>query len=87
MVEVGTRSLPIKVQPKKKPNQKKNSTVSDRELNSLSITVEFFGPIVPTSKYLFVVAFPNVLKIVPHGHLSKSAVFDRFSHISRTLGL
>jgi hypothetical protein len=46
--------------------------------------------IVPTSKYLFIVAFPNVIlrfDIGPHGLLSESAVFDRFSHISRTLGL
>ena len=42
----------------------------------------------PTSKYLSIVAFPNFfLKIVGHGHLSKSAVFDRFSHIWRALGL
>jgi len=43
--------------------------------------------IVPTSKYLFIVAFPKCLEIVGHGHLSESAVFDRFSHIWRTLGL
>ena len=28
-----------------------------------------------------------MFEIVGHGHLSKSAVFDRFSHIWRTLGL
>ena len=41
MVEVGTWSLPVKVHPEKKP-QWKNSTVSDREFQSLSRTVEFF---------------------------------------------
>ena len=41
MVEVGTWSLLTKVTPKKNRNQK-NSTVSDREFDSLSDTVEFF---------------------------------------------
>ena len=43
MVEVATLSLPVKVHPEKNRNQKKNSTVIDREFDSLSITVEFFG--------------------------------------------
>jgi hypothetical protein len=43
MVEVGTWSLLFKSsQPKKNSNQK-NSTVSDREFDPLSLTVEFFG--------------------------------------------
>jgi hypothetical protein len=41
MVEAGTGSLPTKIPPKKNSNQK-NSTVSDREFDSLSLTVEFF---------------------------------------------
>jgi hypothetical protein len=42
MVEAGTGSLPAKVHPEKKTAIKKNSTVIDREFDSLSITVEFF---------------------------------------------
>jgi hypothetical protein len=42
MVEAGTWSLQVKVHPEKKPQSKKNSTVIDREFDSLSITVEFF---------------------------------------------
>jgi hypothetical protein len=42
MVEVGTLSLFAKVHPEKKPQSKKNSTVSDREFDSLSLTIEFF---------------------------------------------
>jgi hypothetical protein len=42
MVEAGTGSLPAKVHPEKKPQSKKNSTVIDREFDSLSATVEFF---------------------------------------------
>jgi hypothetical protein len=41
MVEAGTWSLPVKVHPKKTAI-KNNSTVSDREFDSLSLTVEFF---------------------------------------------
>ena len=41
MVEVGTWSLHVKSAPRKK-NPIKNSTVIDRESDSLSITVEFF---------------------------------------------
>jgi hypothetical protein len=41
MVEVGTLSLPAKGHPEKNRNQK-YSTVSDREFDSLSDTVEFF---------------------------------------------
>ena len=41
MVEAGDWSLPVKVHPEKKP-QSKNSTVIDREFDSLSITIEFF---------------------------------------------
>jgi hypothetical protein len=41
MVEVGTWSLLTKVTPKKNRNRK-NSTVYDREFDSLSDTVEFF---------------------------------------------
>jgi hypothetical protein len=43
MVEVATWSLPVKVHPGKKTAFKKNSTVIDRELDLVSITVEFFG--------------------------------------------
>jgi hypothetical protein len=43
MVEVATWSLPVKVHPEKKLQSKKNSTVIDREFDSVSITVEFFG--------------------------------------------
>jgi hypothetical protein len=42
MVEVSTWDLE-KVPPEKKPQSKKNSTVIDREFDSLPITVEFFG--------------------------------------------
>jgi hypothetical protein len=42
MVEAGTGSLPTKIHPEKKPQFKKNSTVSDWEFDSLSLTVEFF---------------------------------------------
>jgi hypothetical protein len=42
MVEAGTWSLPVKVHTEKKTAIKKNSTVSDREFDSLSDTVEFF---------------------------------------------
>ena len=51
---------------------------------------QFIRFIVATSKYLFIVAFPDVIlrfDIVGHGLLSGSAVFDRFSHISGTRGL
>ena len=41
MVEVGTWSLHVKSAPRKK-TPIKNSTVIDRESDSLSITVEFF---------------------------------------------
>jgi hypothetical protein len=41
MVEVGTWSLPVKIHPEKKTAIEKNSTVSDRECDSLSLTVEF----------------------------------------------
>jgi hypothetical protein len=41
MVEVGTWSLHVKSAPRKK-NPIKNSTVIDRESDSLSITVDFF---------------------------------------------
>jgi hypothetical protein len=43
MVEVATWSLPVEVHPEKKTAIKKNSTVIDREFDSVSITVEFFG--------------------------------------------
>jgi hypothetical protein len=43
MVEAGTWSLLTKVHPEKKPQSKKNSTVTDREFDRLSATVEFFG--------------------------------------------
>ena len=39
---VGTMSLKVKVDPEKKPQSKKNPTVSDRESNPLSDTVECF---------------------------------------------
>ena len=42
MVDGGTWSLPAKVHPEKKPQSKKSSTVSDREFDRLSDTVEFF---------------------------------------------
>jgi hypothetical protein len=42
MVEAGTGSLPTKIHPEKKTAIKKNSTVTDREVDSLSATVEFF---------------------------------------------
>jgi hypothetical protein len=41
MVEAGTGSLHTKIHPEKNRNQK-NSTVSYREFDSLSDTVEFF---------------------------------------------
>jgi hypothetical protein len=41
MVEAGTGSLPTKIPQKKNRNQK-NSTVGDREFDSLLLTVEFF---------------------------------------------
>ena len=43
MMEVGTRSLLTKVHPEKKP-QSKNSTVIDRKLDPISITVVFYRP-------------------------------------------
>jgi hypothetical protein len=46
-VEAGNQEFAYKTQkftPKKNRNQKKNSTVVDREFDSLSTTVEFFGP-------------------------------------------
>jgi hypothetical protein len=42
MVEAGTRSLPAKIHPEKKNRNQKNSTVRDKEFDSLSLTVEFF---------------------------------------------
>ena len=42
MVEVGTWSLPAKVHPDKKTAIKKNSTVLNREFDSLFNTVEIF---------------------------------------------
>jgi hypothetical protein len=42
MVEAGTWSLQVKVHPGKKTAIEKNSTVSDMEFDSLSLTVEFF---------------------------------------------
>jgi hypothetical protein len=42
MVEAGTGSLTAKIHPEKKTSIKKNSTVSDREFDFLSDTVEFF---------------------------------------------
>ena len=41
MVEVGTWSLSVKIH-QEKTAIKKNSTIIDREFDSLSITVEFF---------------------------------------------
>ena len=41
MVEAGTGSFPTKIPQKKNRNQK-NSTVGDREFDSLLLTVEFF---------------------------------------------
>jgi hypothetical protein len=43
MVEVGIWSLRVKVHPEKNRNQKKNAPVVDREFDSLSPTLEFFG--------------------------------------------
>ena len=42
LTEFSSRSLPVKVHPEKKSGGRENSTVIDRESNSLSITVEFF---------------------------------------------
>jgi hypothetical protein len=42
MVEAGTGSLLTKSAPRKKTAIKKNSTVIDREFDSLFLTVEFF---------------------------------------------
>jgi hypothetical protein len=42
-VEAGTWSLITKIHPEKKIAIEKNSTVSDREFDPLSNTVEFFG--------------------------------------------
>jgi hypothetical protein len=42
MVEAGTGSLSAKVHPEKKTTIEKNSTVSDREFDSLSEIVGFF---------------------------------------------
>ena len=58
MVEVGTRSLHTEVHQEKNRNQKKtryqkNSTVSDKEFDSLSLTVEFFFWL----RFLFLVNF------------------------------
>jgi hypothetical protein len=43
MVEVDTWSLHVKVHPEKIRNQKKISTVIDREFFNVLVTVEFFG--------------------------------------------
>jgi hypothetical protein len=42
MAKVGALSLLVKVHQEKNRNQKKNSTVFDRESNSLSTTVDLF---------------------------------------------
>ena len=41
-MEVGTRSLYTKVHREKKTQSKKNSTISEKEFDFLSLTVEFF---------------------------------------------
>ena len=63
MVEVGTWSLLTKVTPKKNRNQK-NSTVSDREFDSLSDNEEFFDlRIFSLCELLWVISTSEFVKV------------------------